>query len=151
MIYGISMLLLVLGIVVALPAFRKLVYMRRIKKTSQTALGRVESTDNAIQGQRSFMGMFVADEVVNHQKPLIRYQPAQEKEMSIEVIPSTFLSARKYEAGESVEVAYDLSEPWRAYPLREWTATARDLWIGTILMIVGIALWIVGRAYNLPF
>lgn len=71
--------------------------------------------------------------------------------MSVEVIPSNFLSRRKYQAGESVEVAYDLSEPWRAYVVREWTATNRELWIGAVLSIAGIALWVIGHAYNLPF
>jgi hypothetical protein len=151
MIYGIAMLLFILGLVVGIPALRRLLRMQSIKRKSQITLGRVESTDNAINIQRSFMGMFVADEVTNHQRPLIRYQPAHEKEMSIEIIPSTFLSGRRYETGESVEVVYDLSEPWRAYPLREWTATARDLWIGSVISATALILWILGRLYNLPF
>ncbi|HEU4745905.1 MAG TPA: hypothetical protein VFS61_11755 [Anaerolineales bacterium] len=48
-------------------------------------------------------------------------------------------------------MAYDLSEPWRADVVRECTATNRELWIGAVLSIAGIALWVIGRAYNLPF
>jgi hypothetical protein len=151
MIYGISLLLFILGLVVTIPALRKLFRMRGIKKQSQVTLGRVESADNAINIQRSFMGMFVADEVINHQRPIIRYQPAQSEEMSVEVIPSTFLSGRKYENGEEVEVVFDLSEPWRAYPVREWAAAARDLWIGIAISVAAVVLWVLGRVYNLPF
>jgi hypothetical protein len=88
---------------------------------------------------------------VNHERPLIAYQLPGEKELSVEVIPSNFLSARKYQVGEAVDVAYDLSEPWRAYSVREWAAAARDLWFGTAISIVAVFLWILGRIYNLPF
>ena len=97
------------------------------------------------------MGMVSASEMVNHERPLVTYQPPQEKEMSIEVIPSNFLSGRKYQVGESVDVAYDVSEPWRAYLIREWTATARDLWLGVAMSVVAMILWILGRVYDLPF
>jgi hypothetical protein len=97
------------------------------------------------------MGMVSASEMVNHQRPLVTYHSPQGKEMSIEVIPSNFLSRRKYTAGESIEVTYDLSEPWRAYVVREWAAAWRDFGIGAVMSIVGVALWIVGRVYDLPF
>lgn len=151
MIYGISLLLMILGLVVALPALRKLAYMRSIRKNSQTVRGQIELTRRTIDQVRSMMGMFVAEEVFDHQKPLIRYQPQNEKEMRIEVTPSNFLSGRKYETGEAVEVAYDLSAPWRAYPIREWKAALRDLWIGAGISLVAVILWVLGRLYNLPF
>jgi hypothetical protein len=97
------------------------------------------------------MGGITANEMVNHQRPLVTYQSPQGKEMSVEVVPSNFLSRRKYQAGEAVGVVYDLSEPWRAYLAREWTASARDLGIGTALSVVAAIMWIVGRAYNMPF
>lgn len=97
------------------------------------------------------LGSVSASEFVNHERPLITYESPDGKELSIEVIPSNFLSRRKYIVGESVEVAYDPFEPWRAYVVREWRAAIRDFSIGTILSIVAIVLWILGRIYNLPF
>jgi hypothetical protein len=97
------------------------------------------------------MGMVSASEMVNHQRLLVAYQSPPGKEMSIEVVPSNFLSRRKYTAGEAVEVRYDLSEPWRAYLIREWRATAREVGLGAALSIGAVILWIVGRVYNLPF
>jgi hypothetical protein len=151
MIYGFSLLLLILGLVVGVPALRKIIYMLQIKKNSATTLGNVISTKSAMNTAGWLMGMVSASEMVNHERPLVTYQPPHEKEMSIEVIPSNFLSRRKYTAGESVEVAYDLSEPWRAYLVREWAAANRDLWIGIAMSIVAVVLWIIGRVYNLPF
>ena len=151
MIYGFSLLLLVLGLLVGVPAWRKIMYMFRIKKNSGKTLGKVVSTQSAMNTAGWLMGEVSASEIVNHQRPLVTYQSPQGREMSVEVIPSNFLSRRKYQAGESVEVAYDLAEPWRAYVVREWTATNRELGIGAVMSIVGVALWIVGRVYNLPF
>ena len=151
MIYGFSMLILVLGLVVAFPALRKIRYMFRIKKNSGRTMGNVASTRSAMNTAGWLMGMVSASEMVNHQRPLVTYQTPDGKEMSVEVVPSNFLSTRKYQAGESVEVAYDLAEPWRAYVVRDWNAANRDLWMGTAMSIAGVVLWIVGRAYNLPF
>ena len=151
MIYGISLLLLVLGLVVAIPALKKLLYMQSIKKNSQITLGRVDSRNSAMNTGGWLMGMVSASEMVNHERPLVTYQPPQEKEMSIEVVPSNFLSGRKYQVGESVDVAYDMDEPWRAYLIREWATAIRDFWIATGILVVAVILWIVGRVYNLPF
>ena len=96
------------------------------------------------------VGMVSASEMVNHQRPLVTFQTAQGKEMGIDVVPSNFLSRRKYVLGEAVQVTYDLTEPWRAYVVREWAATLRELWISTATLIIAIILWIVGRVYNLP-
>ena len=151
MIYGFSLLLMVLGLVVAIPALRKLLYMQSIRNKSRIILGRVESTKSAMNTAGWLMGAVSASEMVNHQRPLVTYRPLEGKEMSVDVVPSTFLSRRKYKVGEAVEVAFDQSEPWRAFLVREWTAAARDLWIGMTIGATAVILWIVGRVYNLPF
>jgi hypothetical protein len=151
MIYGISMLLFVLGLAVTIPALRKIMYMYTIRKNSVSTTGNVLSTSSAMNSAGWLMGMVSASEMVNHQRLLVAYQSPQGKEMSIEVVPSNFLSRRKYTAGEAVEVRYDLSEPWRAYLIREWRATAREVGLGAALSIGAVILWIVGRVYNLPF
>ena len=113
--------------------------------------GTVVSRKSANNTAGWLMGMVSATEVVNHERPLVAYQLPDEKELSVEVIPSNFLSARKYQVGEAVDVAYDLSEPWRAYPIREWAAAARDLWLSTAICVVAVTLWVLGRVYSLPF
>lgn len=151
MIYNLSLLLTVLGLVVGSPALKRMRYMLTIKKNSGRTTGNVVSTKSAMNTAGWLFGMVSASEMVNHDRPLVTYQPPHGKEMSIDVVPSNFLSRRRYRTGDSVEVAYDLTEPWRAYVVREWMATARDLWIGAAMSIVGVILWIVGRVYNLPF
>lgn len=151
MIYNFSLLLTVLGMVVGIPALRRLLRMLTIRKNSGTTTGSVVSTKSAMNSAGWLMGMVSASEMVNHDRPLVTYQSPEGKEMSIEVVPSNFLSRRKYRVGEPVEVAYDLSEPWHAYLVREWRATLRELGIGTVAFLVGVILWILGRIYNLPF
>jgi len=151
MIYGISMLLFVLGLVVGIPALRRMMYMLTIRKNSGTTIGNILSTKSAMNTGGWLMGAVTASEMVNHQRPLVTYQSPQGREMSIEVVPSNFLSRRKYTVGETVEVRYDLSDPWRAYLVREWQAAARDVWLGTAMSVAAAILWIIGRVYNLPF
>ena len=151
MIYGFSLLFMILGLIVGITALRKIIYMGAIRKNSRITTGTVVSRKSANNTAGWLMGMVSATEVVNHERPLIAYQLPGEKELSVEVIPSNFLSARKYQVGEAVDVAYDLSEPWRAYSVREWAAAARDLWFGTAISIVAVFLWILGRVYHLPF
>ncbi len=151
MIYGISLLLLILGLVVGVPAIRRFASMLAIKKKSGKTVGNVASRESAINTGGWLLGAVSASEVVNHERPLVTYQAPAGKEMSVEVIPSNFLSRRKYTTGETVEVAYDLSEPWHAYVTREWNATLREIWIGIGILVIAAILWIVGYVYHLPW
>ena len=152
MIYGFAMLLFFLGLAVVVPALRKIRHMSSVRKHSKTTIGSVVSRKSAMNTAGWLtLSMVSASEVVNHERPLVIYQPPHEKEMSLDVIPSNFLSGRKYKLGEPVEVAYDLDEPWRAYLIREWKAAWRDFWLGSALSIFSIFLWIVGRVYDMPF
>lgn len=151
MIYGLSLLLLALGLVVGIPAVRRLVNMFAIKKNSGMTTGNIVTTKSAISSAGWLFGAISASEIVNHERPLVTYQTSQGREMSVEVIPSNFLSSQKYMTGEVVEVAYDLSEPWHAYLIREWNATLREIWISTGILVIAIILWIVGYAYDLPW
>lgn len=151
MIYGLSLLLLALGLVVGIPAVRRLVNMFAIKKNSGMTTGNIVTTKSAISSAGWLFGAISASEIVNHERPLVTYQTSQDREMSVEVIPSNFLSSQKYMTGEVVEVAYDLSEPWHAYLIREWNATLREIWISTGILVIAIILWIVGYAYDLPW
>ncbi len=152
MIYGIALLLLILGLVIDIPAMRRLAYMFAIKKKSGITMGSVTSRKSAMNTAGwLYLGAVSASEVVNHERPLVTYQTSQGKEMSVEVVPSNFLSRQKYTPGEAVEVAYDLSAPWHAYLVREWKATLREIWISTGIVAIAIVLWMIGYAYNLPW
>ncbi len=151
MIYGLSLLLLVLALVVGVPAMRRFASMLTIKKNSGTTVGNVASRESAMNTGGWLLGAVSASEVVNHERPLVTYQAPAGKEMSVEVIPSNFLSQRKYITGETVEVVYDRSEPWHAYLTREWSATLREIWISIGIVAVAVILWIVGLAYDLPW
>jgi hypothetical protein len=151
MIYGIAMLLIVLGLLVASSALRKIIRMQKIKRNSRRTQGTVESTASAMNTGGWLLGAVSASEMVNHQRPLVSYHPDAGTEMSIEFVPSNFLSGRKYRAGDFVDVAYDRAEPWRAFVVREWAAAWRDAWLGSALSILGIFLWVAGRIYDMPF
>ena len=144
MIYGFSLLILLLGLVVGIPALRKMVYMRDIKKNGVSTMGNVKSTKSA-------MGWMWAAEFGNQDRPLISYQSPEGNEMILEVTTSSVLPKRNYQPGEAVEVLFDVTRPGRAYLLREWKAVLSDIWIGIGALITAIFLWVVGRVYNLPF
>ncbi len=151
MIYGFSLLFLLLGLVVSIPALRKLLYMQAIKKKCAVTTGRVVSTKSAMNPAGWLFGTIAAVEVVNHERLLVSYRSPAGKEMSVTMVPSNFLSRRSYSPDESVEVAYDRGEPWRAYVIREWKAALREISIGAGVIVVAIVLWIIGYAYNLPW
>jgi hypothetical protein len=101
MIYGISMLLFVLGLVVGVPALRRMMYMFTIRKHSGSTMGNVLSTKSAMNTGGWLMGMVTASEMVNHQRPLVTYQSPQGKEMSLEVIPVIFCRDENMQQGMS--------------------------------------------------
>jgi hypothetical protein len=151
MMYSLSFLLFILGLLVGFPALRKIRHILVIRKRCEITMGNVVSTTSAMNTAGWLMGMVSASELVNQQRPLVSYHAPGGKELSIEVIPSNFLSGRKYRAGESIEVAYDRLEPWHAYAVQEWTAAWRELGIGAAISVLAILMWIMGRVYNLPF
>ena len=163
MIYGISLLLIVLSVVMCIPAIRRLLKMQDIKTNRATTQGRVLSSNSllGLQGGRiavprehtrsaSAWGWWTA-ELGNQDRPLIQYRSNSGAELLLEVTASSVFYQRRYETGEAVEVTYDSTCPSRAYPTQEWKIASRELWLGSGALIVGIILWVIGRIYSMPF
>ena len=152
MIYAFSLLISVLALTFFIPALKKIVLMRDVAQNGKVATGKIVSTKSAMNSAGWLFGMVGASEMVNHDRLLVSYQSDRGREISIEVIPSSrFRSKQGYASGQAVEVKYDSSNPWRAYLVNEWSAAHRDFLISAAGVVFGIALWIVGRYYNLPF
>ena len=144
MIYGFSLLFVLLGLVLILPALRKLAFMRDVNKNKGVTTGSVISTKSA-------MGWMWVVSFGNQDRPLIRYESPTGTELILEVTTSSVLPMRRYENGETVEVVYDREHPGRAYAVRERKFALDDLWAGGVALVVAIALWVVGRMYSMPF
>ena len=144
MIYGFSLLLILLSLVFSIPAIRQILKMQDIKKNGATTTGIVSSSKSA-------MGWLWMAEFGNQDRPLVQYYSPSGTEMILEVNTSSILPMRRYEPGQALEVIYDVTRPGRAYLTQEWTIALREIWLSGGALIVGVALWIVGRAYNFPF
>ncbi len=143
MIYGFSFLLFILGLATGIPAIAPLLRMRGIKKDSATTNGLVQVNDNTSGGLlTSFLG--------KTRYPQILYEAPGGKELSIEVWDNSIYRLYRYKSGESVEVIYDKTAPWLAYPRKEWDNTLRDLWTAGAELLVAVALWNIGIALHLP-
>ncbi len=144
MIYGFSLLFVLLCLVTGLPALRKLFRMRKIKRNCATTTGEVISS-------KSSLGWLWTSTFGGVSRPLIRYHTPDGKELILEVVSSSMYTYRRYETGASEEIIYDQDRPGRAYARSEWGAALRELWIAGGSLVVAVALWVVGRALNLPF
>jgi hypothetical protein len=144
MIYGFSLLFLLLFLVISVPAFRQMLFMRDVNKNGATTTGEVKSSKSA-------MGWLWMSSFGNQDRPLIRYQSPSGTEMLLEVTTSSVLPKRRYEPGQALEVKYDSSRPGRAYLVAEWQVIVRELWLGSGAFAMSIILWVVGRLFNAPF
>jgi len=163
MIYGISLLLILLSLVMCIPTIRQLLYMQVINKNKATTQGTVLSLNSllGVQGGRiavpgnqtrdaSAWGWWTAA-LGNQDRPLIKYDVPSSTQMSLEVGTSSLFHKRQYEVGQALDVTYDLTRPSRAYVTQEWKIALRELWLGSGALVIGIVLYIIGRVYNLPF
>ncbi len=143
MIYGISLLLFILGLVTVIPAIPQLLRMRKIKQNSMNTTGLVSLPPDSTGVQMvAFLG--------NTHYPQIYYRTSNEKEYKIEVIDSSNFKMYRYQSGESVGVVYNKNFPWEAYVTKEWKNALRDLWMGSGELLVAIILYYIGIAFNLP-
>ena len=163
MIYVFSLLLLLLGPVMCIPAIRQLLNMRDINKNKTTTQGKVLSLNSllGVQGGRlatpsnqarsaSAWGWWTAG-LGNQDRPLIQYHSDSGADLVLEITTSSLLYKRRYETGQAVDVTYDSTSPSRAYAAPEWNSVLRELWMGSGALSIGIILWVIGRVYNLPF
>jgi hypothetical protein len=143
MIYGIALLVGILGLVTVIPAIPQLLRMRKIKQNSASTTGLVSLAPNT-SGVR--MAAFLGS--VNH--PQIFYRTPDGKELTLEVVDSSNFKLFRYKSGEAVGVVYDKNYPWEAYVTKEWDNALRDLWMGSGEVVAALALWYIGVAFNLP-
>jgi hypothetical protein len=144
MIYGISLLLGLLSLVLLIPAVRQIGRMREINQNCASTLGAVVSS-------KSSMGWLWTASFGNQARPLIRYQSPKGAEMILEVVTSSIMPIRRYEPGQSLTVIYDKDMPGRAYVQQEMDVMKREIFLGSGALVLAVALWIIGRIYNLPF
>ena len=143
MIYGFSVLLFILGLATGIPAIAPLLRMRKIKEVSSSTSGLVQVNDDLSGGlMTSFLG--------RTRHPQILYEAPNGKELSIEVWDNSAFRLYRYKSGDSVEVVYDKTAPWLAYPRKEWDSMLRDLWTAGAEVLVAIVLWNIGTALHLP-
>ncbi len=143
MAYGIAALLFILGLATGIPAIAPFLRMRKIKGDSAIATGIVHVNDNPTGGlMTSFLG--------KTRHPQIVYEDPNGKELSIEVWDNSIYRLYRYKSGEAVQVIYDKSAPWLAYPHKEWDGALRDLWMGGGEVLTAIVIWNVAAALHLP-
>jgi hypothetical protein len=143
MIYGFSMLFFLLGMVLLIPAARKLLFMRAINRNPATTAGTVISS-------KSSMGWMWTASFGNQDRPLVRYQSPRGSDLVLEVTAGSILPQRRYEPGSMVTVVYDRDMPGSAYLQNEQQAARRDLRGGILALIGSILLAVIGVVFNFP-
>ncbi len=138
MIYGFSLLFLLLSLVLGIPALRQLLRMRAINRNPGVTPGQVTSNSSSL-------GWLWTASFGSVNRPLIRYQSPRGSEMVLEVADSSMFTNHRYNTGDNVEVVYDRDMPGRAYARPEWPAALREMTFSIISLVVAILLWIVGR------
>jgi hypothetical protein len=149
MIYAISALLFVLGLVTGLPAIPQLLRMRKIKQNSATATGAVLLGDHSHLNNGTMTGV-MSSMLGKVSYVQISYETPDKKERAIEVIETVNFGIRRYKSGDSATVIYDKTIPSLAYVKKEWDKTLSDLWVAGGELLVAIILWNIGLALKLP-
>jgi hypothetical protein len=144
MIYALSLLVFLLGLVLVIPAIRQLMRFRAINSNCRTITGEVISANSA-------MGWLWTAGFGSSTRPLIRYQTPSGNELNLEIVDSSMFTIRKYESGMSVDVIYAADAPGRAYARPQWASARQDLWLGIGALVAAAALWVIGAVYQLPF
>ena len=149
MIYGIALLLFILGLSTGIPAIPQLLRMREIKKNSSTTTGIVQLNTGAHPNTGTTTGMMSSIlGKVNY--PQFFYRTPDEKELTIEVVDSSTFQSRRYKSGETVVIVYEKNAPWLAYVQKEWDNAFRDLWKAGGELLIAAILLVLGLIFKLP-
>jgi hypothetical protein len=144
MIYGLSLLSLLLALVFGIPAIREWLRMRRIDPRAGNTLGIVTSSNSA-------MGWLWAASFGNQDRPRVSYSTPHGEPMVLEIVTSSVLPRRRYEPGTSLEIVYDTDQPGAAYAKPEKGVILRELWVAAGALALSIVFWVLGEIFNLPF
>jgi hypothetical protein len=142
MIYVISFVIGLYCLANGIPALRHILRMMEINRNCATTIGEARSVPRKL-------GTMLAWEFGESKQFAVYYLSPTKKELVIDVITSSNPHP-SYESNQGVEVVYDKNSPGRAYTKPEWEKSKRELWITSIGLVVAIALWILGKALNLP-
>jgi hypothetical protein len=143
MIYGFSLLFVLLALVTGVPALRQMLAMRKINRNCATTSGEVVS-------DKSMLGWLWTSSFGRVSRSQVRYYPPQGEEMILVVHASSMFTFHRYEPHANVEVVYDRDRPGRAYAKPEWEVAKGELRIATASLLVAIVLWIAGLILHLP-
>jgi hypothetical protein len=122
MLEGLALLIFIYTLTVSLPAFGKLRNMLDIRRNSKTAIGllaQANSTRNLLASPLDGIAY----------RSVIRYQPEKGPALELFFRDHNLLMSKRYSLGDSVEVIYDAAAPYRAYPIADWKAALRDMWL----------------------
>jgi hypothetical protein len=144
MIYGLSLLCLLLALVFGIPAVREWWRMRRIDRRPGSTLGIVTSSNSA-------MGWLWAASFGNQDRPRVSYSTPHGEPMVLEIVTSSVLPQRRYEPGTSLLIVYDKDQPGAAYAKSEKGVILREMWVAAGALVLAIAFWVIGEIFNLPF
>ncbi len=143
MIYVLSFVIGLYCLVHGIPALRHILRMMEINRNGATTIGKVMSVPRRL-------GTMLGWEFGETKQFSVYYLSPTKKELVFDVITGSFYTHPGYEGSQGVEVVYDKDSPGRAYAKPEWETNVRELWITSIGMVVAIALWVIGKALNLP-
>jgi len=143
MIYVVSFVLALYCLANGIPALRNILRMMEINRDCATTIGEARSV-------RRKLGTMLAWGFGEGKQFSVYYLSPTKQELVIDVITSSFYTHPIYEGNQGVEVVYDKDSPGRAYAKPEWEMNKRELWIASIGISVAIALWVIGKAFNLP-
>ncbi len=143
MIYALSLVLGLYGLATGIPALRHLLRMRDINRNCAVTTGEARSV-------RRKLGAMLAWGIGEGKQFSVFYLSPTGKELVLEVIVSGFYLHPSYSGNQGVEVVYDKDSPGRAYTKPEWEMCLRELLFASLALIAAIALWGIGKAFNLP-
>ncbi len=149
MIYGIALLLFILGLATGIPAIPQLLRMRKIKQNSSTTTGVVQLNSGSHSNTGTMTGL-MSSILGKVSYPQFFYRTQDEKERTIEVVDSSNFQSHRYKSGEAVEIVYDKDAPWRAYVQKEWDNAFRDLWKAGGELLIAAILLAIGLIFKLP-
>ena len=132
MLEGLALLVAIYGLTMLLPALSMLRKMREINKNGRSVPGTVINVSNT-------RNMLAGPAGGTAHRTRIQYRPpSAEEPYEIYQRDHNLLMSKDYSQGETVEVIYDASAPYKAYPKLEWTNTLKDFRSAGICFIVSI-------------
>lgn len=134
MLEGLAILVAIYGLTILLPAISNYQKMREINKNCQSVPGTVVRASSSVNMLAGPLGG-TAYRTSIHYRP-----PTSQESFEIYMRDHNLLMTRKYSAGDTVEVIYNVDAPHLAYPKLEWRIILQDFRGAAICFVVAILL-----------